>query len=285
MRTLVIGGTGTVGSEVVRRLLARGASVRVLARTEEKKRALPRGAEGVVGDLARPETLAAAFDGATSIFLATALGPNETEHGLAAVRAAGAARRLVYLSIFQLESGAHIPHFASKIPIESAIESSGLETTVLRAGMFFQNDLALRGAILHGGVYPTPIGTAGVSSADVRDIADAAVHALLDEGHAGRTYPIVGPRAWTGPEVAALWSKHLGRPVTYGGDDLDAWAHQARTMLPEAMVHDLRAMFEFFQERGLRAGAPDVSLAETVVGHRVRTYEAFVAEVASDWKR
>jgi uncharacterized protein YbjT (DUF2867 family) len=285
MRTLVIGGTGTVGSEVVRRLLARGASVRVLVRSEEKKRALPRGAEGVVGDLGRPETLPGAFEGANAVFLATALGPRETEEGIAAVRAAVAARRLIYLSIFQLESGAHIPHFASKIPIESAIESSGLQATLLRAATFFQNDLALRGALVHGGVYPTPMGSTGVSCVDVRDIADAAVHALLDEGHAGRIYPIVGPRIWTGPEVAALWSKHLGRPVAYGGDDLEAWAHQARTMLPERLVHDLRLMFESFQERGLRAGASDVSLAETVVGHRMRTYEAFVAETAADWKR
>ncbi len=46
MKILVIGGTGVVGSQVVRELLARKMDVRVLTRSADKARGLPAGAEG-----------------------------------------------------------------------------------------------------------------------------------------------------------------------------------------------------------------------------------------------
>ena len=123
MRTLVIGGTGTVGSFVVRELLSRGLAPRVLVRAPETQRTLPRGAEGVLVDLSTPGALVQVFDGTEALFLATAPGPNETAHGLVAVQAARAAKvhRCVYVSHFRLEEGSAIPHFASKIPIERVL--------------------------------------------------------------------------------------------------------------------------------------------------------------------
>jgi dihydroflavonol-4-reductase len=68
-RALVTGGTGFVGSHVVRRLLAEGLVVRVLARRESSLRALEGlPVEVVAGDLRRPETLAPALDGCRFLF-------------------------------------------------------------------------------------------------------------------------------------------------------------------------------------------------------------------------
>lgn len=286
MRALVIGGTGTVGSLVLGGLLQRGASVRVLTRSVEKQRALQRGAEGVVGDLERRSGLPPIFEGVDAVFLATMVGPHETDHGLNAIAAARAAgvRRLVYLSIFDLEAGPQVPHFASKVPIERELAAAGLESTVLRANLFFQNDAWLRDAIATQGVYPSPIGNVGVSSVDVRDIADAAVNVMLAPDPGSRRVPVAGPRPWTGTEVAALYAQRLRQPVRYAGDDLDAWGQQARTMLPAKSVADLRQMYALFQQKGLRASAADVALAETVVGHKMRTLEAYVAELIADWQ-
>ena len=55
MNILVLGGTGTVGSQVVNELLARDVDVRVLTRSTEKVESLPDGVEGVIGDLLEPE--------------------------------------------------------------------------------------------------------------------------------------------------------------------------------------------------------------------------------------
>ena len=88
MKTLIIGGTGTVGSRTVHALLERGVAVRVMTRSEDKIDALPENVEGVVGDLEKPDTLPAAFDGVDNLFLITPVVPNETEQGLAGVDAA-----------------------------------------------------------------------------------------------------------------------------------------------------------------------------------------------------
>ena len=126
------------------------------------------------------------------------------------------------------EGSGHIPHFKSKVPVEEAIRSSGLDNTILRPNNFYQNDLWFREAITRYGVYPQPVGSRGMSRVDVRDIAEVAVAALTLEGHAGREYGIHGPDALTGEGTAEAWGRHLGREVRYGGDDLDAWEAQAQ---------------------------------------------------------
>ncbi len=69
MKILVLGGTGTVGSQVVHELLARDADVRVLTRTAEKAEGLPEGVEGVIGDLLEPETVHLVFRDKDGVFM------------------------------------------------------------------------------------------------------------------------------------------------------------------------------------------------------------------------
>src|SRR5438552_16476924 len=108
MQALVIGGTGTVGSHVVRGLLERGVGVRVLTRSQERARALPPGAEAVLGDLLQPQPLLPLLEGVEAAFVALSSGPEELEAGLAAlrlVRAAGLGH-IVDLSVDSLEAAA-----------------------------------------------------------------------------------------------------------------------------------------------------------------------------------
>lgn len=286
MEVLVVGGTGTVGSEVVRLLLERGVNVRVMARSADSLKRLPRGARGVAADLAEPDSLGAAFEGVDRAFLITALSPEETKHGLAAVRAAREAGvgRAVYQSVAMPEGSLHIPHFASKVPIERELQRSGMEWTILRPNNVFQNDLRFREAIVQHGVYPQPIGSKGMNGVDVRDIAEVAVKTLTEQGHAGEIYPLNGPDALTGKSMAETYSRHLGREVRYGGDDLDVWERQARAAMPEWLVRDLRIMYEFFQARGFGASEEDFAKQGSVLGHRPRSHDAFVAEVAPGWR-
>lgn len=67
MKVLVVGATGSIGHLVVEEALRRGHSVRALVRSEAKGRQLPREAEVVIGDVTRPDTLAAAVDDADGI--------------------------------------------------------------------------------------------------------------------------------------------------------------------------------------------------------------------------
>jgi len=286
MKTLVIGGTGTVGSMVVAGLMKEGVKVRVMSHSPEKLKMLPTGVEGYKADLDDPETLPKAFEGIDSLFLLNTVGLSETDEGLAAVSAAKAAKvkKIVYLSVFMPEGSEKIPHFRSKLPVEKAIKESKIAYAILRPNNFFQNDLGLRSAIMQYNVYPQPIGGKGLNRVDVRDIADCAVNALMRSGYESQTYAVHGPDTLTGDGTARVYTKHLGREVRYSGDDLDAWGEKVKNLMPEFMVPEMRIMYEFFQEKGMIASKEDLEKTQRLLEHKPRTFDAFVKEIATEWK-
>lgn len=282
MRILVIGGTGTVGSQVVRELLARKMDVRVLTRSADKTQSLPAGTQGVVGDLLDPGTVRSVFKGIDGVFMLNAVSPTETHEGLMALNGIRMSdvKRLVYLSVYNLDQALHLPHFGSKLPIESLVKSSGIPYTILRPNNFYQNDYWFKDALLEHGIYPQPIGDIGLSRVDVRDIAEAAAIALTTDGHEGQTYNLVGPDVLTGQSVAEIWTRALGKPTRYGGNDLDGWEQQSLQSLPAWMVFDFWLMYAFFQEKGLKAVPSDVERLTKLLGHAPRRFEDFAQETA-----
>jgi len=286
MRHLVLGGTGTVGSLIVRGLLEKGESVCVVTRSAERARALPAGVRAVVGDLNDPGTYEAIFADYDHLFLLTANGPTDLMEGLAAVNEAArtGARRVVHLSIHDVEKIPEAPHFASKIAIELALKKSGLPWTILRPNNFYQNDLWWKDVILGHGVYPQPIGDVGLSRVDVRDIAEAAVRALTESGHEGKACVLAGPEALTGADCAERFSRALGRTVVYGGNDLGAWAASSRRFLPPWAVYDYALMYAAFQKEGLRATPAQLGQTRAILGHEPRSFDAFATEMAAAWK-
>jgi len=286
MRHLVLGGTGTVGSLVVQGLVAKGETVRVVTRTAERVKTLPKGVAGVVGDLANPDTYEAIFRDYDHLFLLTANGPTDLMEGLAAVNEARrtGARRVVHLSIHDVEKALEAPHFASKIAIEAALKQSGQPWTILRPNNFFQNDYWWKDVLLQHGVYPQPIGDVGLSRVDTRDIGEAAVRALTENGHTGKTYAVVGPDALTGEDCAAHFSKALGRKIVYGGNDIAAWAKASRAFLPAWAVYDYALMYAAFQKKGLKATPEQLGETHAILGHPPRSFADFVQEAASAWK-
>src|SRR5690606_37365242 len=206
----------------------------------------------VPGDLQRPDTLAPAFAGADSVFLVNFQAEDETAQGLAGVRAAVAAgaRRIVYLSVGMPEGSEVIPHFASKLAVEEAVRRDAPDHVILRPNNFYQNDLLFRAAIQDAGIYPQPTGSLGLSRVDVGDIAELAARALLGELDGAGTVEVAGPDVLTGDATAAAWQRHLGRPVRYAGDDLEAWAGGVRPLLGDRLTHDFAIMYRYFQERG-----------------------------------
>jgi uncharacterized protein YbjT (DUF2867 family) len=130
MKILVIGGTGTVGSQVVRELLARKVVVQVLTRNAEKAKALPAGVEGVIGDLLDPKSVCAVFKGVDGVFMLLAVSTTETHEGLMAIngmRMAGI-KQIIYMSVHNLEQALYLPHIGSKFPIEAVVKPPGSRT-------------------------------------------------------------------------------------------------------------------------------------------------------------
>ncbi len=285
MSILVTGATGTVGSRVVRKLSARGLKPRVLSRSLEKARRMFPEAVPVEGDLRTLGSHPDLFGGAAQLVLITPLSHTEAEEGEAALDGARRAgvRHVVFMSVHQVERGAHIPHFRSKIRIADKARALGFELTEIMPNNFFQNDEWYRDAIVEWGVYPQPIGTKGISRVDAEDIAEGIVRALTVADLRGGRYPLAGPEPLTGDAVAHYYTRALDRPVRYAGDDLDAWAQQARQVLPDWLVADLVTMYRFFQQEGLAAADTELNQQARLLGREPRRFEDFAAEKRREW--
>lgn len=285
MKTLVIGGTGTVGSEVVNQLLTEETEIVVLTRSSDNFEKLPEGVEGVVGDLLQPKTLRSIFKEVDRVFMLNAVSPTECSEGLMALLAAKSERvkKIVYLSVHNVDDAPHLPHFGAKIPIEQAIKESGIDYTILRANNFYQNDYWFKDAILQYGVYPQPIGDVGLSRVDIRDIAEAAAIALTTDQAANEILNLVGPEVLTGEQTAEIWSEALDKSISYGGNDLDSWEEQMLQYMPDWMVYDFRHMYAYFQKHGLKAGEGDVERLTELLGHEPVSFKVFAKQTAIEW--
>ena len=285
MSILVTGGTGTVGSAVVKELLQRNESVKVLTRDPAKLKET-RGVTAVKGNLLEPATARGAFEGVDRVFLISPVSQTEASEALMAItgmRLAGVSH-VVYTSVHDVHKAPWLPHFGAKIGVEEALKGSGIPFTILRPNNFHQNDYWYKDVLVQYGVYPQPLGRIGLSRVDVRDIAEAAAIALTEKGHEGQTYDLVGPEAVTGASTTKSWSEALGKPITYAGDDLDAWEKQQLQYLPAWMVFDFRYMYEFFQTHGLIASAESVARLTALLGHAPRGFDAFAQETAAAWR-
>jgi len=285
MKILITGSTGKIGSELLKELVTRKASVRALVRKADAS--LPPGVEPVVGDLLDPVSFEKALVGIDKLFLLNGVVADELTQGLIAF---GLAKKhklqhIVYNSVFRAEHFKDVPHFASKVAIENAMKEFDVPFTILRPNYFYQNDLTLKSVLTEFGVYPMPLGTPGLSAVDVRDIAEAAAIVLTTDGHPGKTYNLVGPDVLSGPKVASIWSAALGKTIQYPGEHMDAFEEQLRTQAPSWAAYDFRMMMQGYLERGFAATAEDVATLTNLLGHAPRRYVDFANEAAQIWTK
>jgi uncharacterized protein YbjT (DUF2867 family) len=285
MKILVIGGTGHVGSEVVKELKKRDADVRILVRQPNVK-SLP-GVEIAVGDLLDPVSIEKALEGVDKLYLLNAVSPDELTQGLIAYDLAKKRKlsHVVYHSVFRVEHFKDVPHFASKLAIESAIREFDVPFTIIRPNYFFQNDASFKDLLTKMSVYPNPLGLVGISAVDIRDIAEATAISLVSDKHFGRTYNVNGPAVLSGPKAASIWSKVLGKEIKYAGDNLDTFEEQLRRQAPSWAAFDIRMMFQGYLERGFVAEDGDAVTLTELLGHEPRAYEDFAYETMGEWRK
>ena len=291
MAIFITGSTGTVGTQVLRFLVGQGAEIHALTRSPEKAH-FPAGVTAVKGDLSDIDSVRAALQGISTLFL---LAPNAADELTQAMLTLNAARDagvkgIVYLSVFKGWPYADVPHFASKVAVERMIEAFDLPASILRPAYFIQNDLRQKDALLGAGLYAMPVGAKGISMVDIRDIGEAAAKELLRREQAGaplprETYELVGPDALTGQSLATLWSEILGRPITYGGDDLERMEQRLKGFGPSWLAYDMKLMMRRYQENGAVATTEDISHLSNLLGHAPRSYRDFASAAAKDWAK
>ncbi|WP_049576896.1 NAD(P)H-binding protein [Streptomyces sp. SBT349] len=205
---LVIGGTGITGSRVVTRLRARGAEVRVGSRSGTPP--------FVWQDRATWDPV---LGGARAVYVVPLDGALLTRPLVERAVELGVPR-IVLLSGRGVDVPGYAPETsalgATHVDGEAAVRASGVAWTIVRPGWFAQNfsEGFLRDDVLAGELR-LPGGDGAASFVDAEDIADVAVAALTEEGHAGRIYELSGPRALTLEEAAGEIAEATGRPVRY----------------------------------------------------------------------
>jgi uncharacterized protein YbjT (DUF2867 family) len=289
MTILVTGATGSVGSQIVHRLVEEGASVRAIARSPEKAD-LPASVDVRKGDMTDIPSMRAALERVDTLFLLNAVVADEVTQAiltLSLARDAGI-QRIVYFSVFNSDRFTDVPHFTGKYTVERMIEEFDLPATILRPSYFMQNDVSMKEMIAGKSIYPMPVGSIGVSMADTRDIAEMAAISLLQRERSATPLPrevieVVGPQAMTGGALAAIWTEALGKPVSYGGDDLDAFEAQMASRAPGWMARDIRLMLGRFQRDGMAANERAVARMTELLGRPPRSYRDFALETAKEW--
>lgn len=291
MTILVTGGTGTVGSHLLRHLSNQGATVHALTRDPAKAN-LPEGVVPVAGDMLDVDSMRRALSGVSTLFLLNAVSPQELTQALLTLSLAREAgiQRVVYLSVFNGEAFTNVPHFAAKYAVERMIEQFGIPATILRPNCFMQNDAVyFKDALLGPGVYPFPVGDKGVSMVDARDIAEIAALTLLQRERAAQVLPreviaVVGPEALTGAGIAGIWSELLNKPVHYAGGHTTAFEKNLAHHAPGWMAMDMRLMLDRFGSDGMIATASDVANMARLLGRKPRSYADFAAETLAQWR-
>ena len=277
---LVTGATGTIGSDVVRQLAKRGAKVRALTRDPAKAR-VPAGVEVVRGDYGDPASLDAALAGATAAFLLRPPGPDGGEDAAlaAAARNAGVAR-LVKLSAVFTGDFASGPSARWHVDGERAVRDSGLAWTVLQPSSFASNTLSWLDALRAGQPVPNMTGDGGSGVIDPRDVAEVAVRALLDAGHAGRTYVLTGPEVISVPGQAAVLAEVLGRPVPTRDLSVDGTRDFLRTAwgMEGSRAEGVLTGLAFVRAGGNALVTEDVA---EVLGRPARTFRSWAADNVS----
>lgn len=213
---LVTAATGTVGQHLVSRLLAHGHSVRAASRT---------GAAGqgnsVLLDFDDPATFNAALAGVDAAYLVVPTGTADPLSLGAFIDAAVAAGvKLVLQTAIGVDASEEIPYRK----LERLVEKSGTPYVILRPNWFFDNfhHYWLKGIIEHD-LVALPVGDAKTSFIDARDIADAAVAALVNADFDGQALTLTGSESLSYGEAAAVLSKVLGRTIRYEAVDTDGF--------------------------------------------------------------
>ena len=224
-RVLVAGGTGRLGTLVVKSLAARGVDVRVLTRDPQRADHLTgRHVEVVTADVRDPtSTMAAATDvdvvvSAVHGFAGPGGGSpasvdrDGNTHLFQAARAAGAA--VVLMSVVGAAPDSPFELFRMKHAAETALASSGMPATIVRATAFLELWVELLNSTAGRANRPLVFGRGQnpINFVSVRDVAALVEHVVLDLTTRGETLEIGGPDNLTLTELARMVSANRGAP-------------------------------------------------------------------------
>jgi uncharacterized protein YbjT (DUF2867 family) len=262
---LLVGATGDLGGRILRALLARGKTVRVLVRPGSDATRLPKNRVEIVrGDMLDPSSLAPAMSGVSAV-VTSAIGYSrrretdslrtDLEGNRNLVDAAKKAQlpRFVFLSILACDQAPGVPHFWAKKVTEDYLQAQGVPIVALRPGAFLGAPSGRFRKWMKDGLEKGYV--MGMTSGGVRmtyiapDEVARALALAVDEPRAlGQRIDLGSDRPLSGPELAELVGRLLGRPMkvrSMGGAGFGFIGRIAGAFNP--MIRNMMSMSRFFQ--------------------------------------
>jgi uncharacterized protein YbjT (DUF2867 family) len=274
-RILVVGASGTVGSELSRLLAAQG---QVVIRATRRR---PNAVDQVQLDLVRQAGLKAAFVGVDRAFFLAPPGHVNQEALLAPLIDEAKMQGLKKV-VLMTAMGANADENAPMRKVERRLEASGLAYNIIRPNWFMQN---FNTYWLHGiqtaGQILLPVGHAKGSLIDARDIAAVAARLLTSEAFANRDFDLTGPRALDHAEVAAILTQVTGKAIGFTDITPDAMLQVLlEAGLPKDYAEFLVLILGYFKA-GYAERTTDAVLQ--IIGLAPRTFEQYAQDYRASW--
>ena len=246
MVILIVGGTGTLGRQIVKQALDEGYQVRCLVRDFRRSAFLKDwGAELIYGDLSIPSTLPLALKGVTTIIdSATIRSTNnytsetiDWRGKLALLEAAKliGVKRFIYFSVLNASKNPTIPLMDLKLRMEKKLENSGINYTVFQCSGFFQGLISQYALpVLENETIWLPGDSAPVAYLDTQDAAKAVVQMLNTTKYDNKKVSLIGEKFWTPKEIIQLCERLSGKTAKI-------------SYIPVIAFSVLRRFFRFFE--------------------------------------
>jgi uncharacterized protein YbjT (DUF2867 family) len=260
---LILGATGTTGRRLRGQLRAAGAEVRAASRRGE-----------VPFDWTDQETWGPAVTGVARMYLMAPHGqPVDPEFVRLAVDRG--VRRIVLLS----SGGIEVMGDERLMAAERTVRESGAEWTIVRPDWFNQNfDEGFFQPAVLARELALPLGDYRAAFVDADDIAAVAATLLTEDGHAGRSYEVTGPRALSFPEVLEIIGRAAGRTIRYRGTAEAYREAQAAFGFPPEQTEQEIAAFAALREAG---DSEPNGLVRELTGREPTDFEAYAEEAAA----
>lgn len=246
MSLLIIGGTGTLGRQIVLQALTKGYKVRCLVRNFRKASFLREwGVELTYGDLTKPETIPPCLKGITAIIDSSTSRPDELdslknvdwEGKLYLIEAAKVAniKRFIFFSAQNVEQFTNIPLMKLKYNIEQKLKRSKIPYTIFRLTGFYQNLI---------GQYAIPVlenlpiwvtnENMSVSYMDTQDIAKFCLRSLQLPKTENQLFFLSGAKGWVSSEIIQLCEQLAGQSAKV-------------QQIPSFLINFVTNLLEFFE--------------------------------------
>lgn len=282
---IVTGATGKLGRQIVKGLLSKlptdqvGASVRDPAKAGDLAQL---GVRIRYGDFGKPDSLVAAFEGASQLLIvssnARASGGDPLAQHRSAIDAACAAgaHRIVYTSHMGVSASSAFPPMHDHAATETMLREAGVAWTALRNGFYASTVPTMIGDAASSGILTAPQ-DGKVSWTAHADLAAAAAAILLEEGRfEGPTPPLTASEALDLEDIAAILAEQHGRPIQRQIiTDKDQAAKMAEHGVPPGAIEITLGLY-----RAARAGefqTVDPMLAD-LLGRKPMTVRDVLAE-------